>query len=129
MLGLHDPKREEQHIIEGIAKGKSPEELIPDEPLDVMGIFLEEIPAPRTEEDPRRDLLSLYPDDMVFARSAFDELLSADPNLHSPEHHPERPAFTLLAPEDLRRRCEHHEPSTRRVVRDRRYPADRGSHL
>ena len=49
---------------------------------------------------------SLYADDLDYARTAFEQLLSEDRELNAPEYHPERQEFTLLASEDLRRRCE-----------------------
>ena len=106
LLGLHDAKKEEDHITQGVATGKAIDEIIPDEPVDVMALFFEQIPHPRGETDPRAEIPSLYEDDFQFTRAAFDELRSVDPNLPAPEYHPQRPAFTLLAPGDLRRRCE-----------------------
>jgi ERCC4-related helicase len=106
LLGLHNAQEEEKHIMTGMAEGKDESEIIPDQPVDVMGMLLGGVPQPVSEEDPRAEVPRLYGDDFSFARAAFDELLSDDPDLSAPEYHPERPAFTLLAPEDLRRRCE-----------------------
>ena len=106
LLGLHDAQKEEEHIMEGMARGKDVEEIIPDEPVDLMSMLLGQVPQPESEEDLRAEIPCLYEDDFNFARAAFDELMSSDPDLPAPEYHPERPAFTLLAPEDLRRRCE-----------------------
>ena len=71
-----------------------------------MAMFFEDVPQPKSEEDPREEIPSLYRDDFDFARGAFDELQSFDENIPAPEFHPQRPAFTFLAPDDLRRRCE-----------------------
>jgi len=106
LLGLHDAQKEEDHITKGVAAGKAVEEIIPDEPIDAMAMFFEDVPQPKSEEDPREEIPSLYRDDFDFARGAFDELQSFDENIPAPEFHPQRPAFTFLAPDDLRRRCE-----------------------
>ena len=106
LLGLHDAQKEEDHITKGVAAGKAVEEIIPDEPIDAMAMFFEDVPQPESEEDPREEIPSLYRDDFDFARGAFDELQSFDENIPAPEFHPQRSAFTFLAPDDLRRRCE-----------------------
>ena len=61
---------------------------------------------PIADEHMLANLPRLYKDDLEFARVAFNELVVSSGDIPMPEFHPERPEFTLLAPEDLRRRCE-----------------------
>ena len=61
---------------------------------------------PSPDENALASLPRLYKDDLEFARVAFDELAVTTSDFILPEFHPDRPEFTLLAPEDLRRRCE-----------------------
>jgi len=57
-------------------------------------------------EDAIASLPRLYEDDLTFAKVSFDELADAVTDFVMPEFHTQRPEFTMLAPEDLRRRCE-----------------------
>jgi hypothetical protein len=110
ILGLYDAGREEAHIVQAMAKGKAPEEIFdvqaPEQ--DWLATLMTGMDVPDLDEvqDSRTAVPTLYEDDLAFARAAFDELLQADEELHLPEYHPQRPEFTFLAPEDLRRRCE-----------------------
>jgi ERCC4-related helicase len=106
LLGLYDAQREEEKITEGVAAGKREDEIIPEQPVDLMSEFFKQAPKPKLDEKPVAAVPTLYSNDFSFTRAAFDELMSYDPDLPAPEYHPERPAFTFLAPEDLRRRCE-----------------------
>ena len=107
LLGLHDSAREEEYLTKGAASGKSAEELLPADPqepewwLAIMAQVTQETQA----ADLRKEAMSLFPDELAFARAAFEELLDTEQLDRAPEFHPQRPEFSLLAPEDLRRRC------------------------
>ena len=57
------------------------------------------------DEDILGDSPTLFDDDLDFAKAAFYELNDSGQLDQLPEYHPERPEFSLIAPEDLRRRC------------------------
>lgn len=107
ILGLHDAQREEEYITAEVAAGRAPQEIVPDEPeeIDWLRLLIEAAPAAAVS-DGRGQLPRLFSDDMQFARTAFDELLSDDKSLLVPEYHASGTWMSLLAPEDLRRRCE-----------------------
>lgn len=107
ILGLYDAQKEEEKITLEVARGSSPEEIFAITPpeQDWLAMLMGEN-NPSTEVEATGELPRLYKDDLDFAQVAFDELAGTNGELTLPEFHPERPAFTLLAPEDLRRRCE-----------------------
>jgi len=109
ILGLYDARREEEHIIEQVALGVQPEEIIPDQPPqeDWLAILMGQGEETGGKQgDALDELLSLYDNDIAFARAAFAELYTSKQIEQMPEFHPDRPEFQLLANEDLRRRCE-----------------------
>jgi ERCC4-related helicase len=110
LLGLHDAQQEEEYITQAVAAGKPAEAIIPDQPSEVDWLALLTQAAQPTASHPFDDgltqPLSLYVDDLAFAHAAFDELLEGKHIAAAPEYHPTKPFFSLLAPEDLRRRCE-----------------------
>lgn len=108
ILGLYDALREEEKITEDLANGKSPDEILdapPPAEQDWLSMLMSEA-APAVEQDALSNLPRLYDDDLEFAKVSFDEIADTFNDFVMPEFHPERPEFTLLAPEDLRRRCE-----------------------
>lgn len=107
ILGLHDATREEEHITRGVARGEEAESILPDSSpeADWLAILMGGAEAEATPQDPTAGAFSLYADDLDFAKAAFAELLDAGQLEQAPDYHPTRPAFDLLAPEDLRRRC------------------------
>ncbi len=107
ILGLYDAQKEEEKITQQTAQGIPPEQIFAVTPpeQDWLAMLMGEAnPAP--DANTLGELPRLYKDDLEFARIAFDELAEQSSDLILPEFHPDRPAFTLLAPEDLRRRCE-----------------------
>lgn len=107
VLGLHDPTREEEHITRGVARGDAVESILPDSSpeADWLAILMGGAAGEAAPQDPTAASFSLYADDLDFAKAAFAELLEAGQLERAPDYHPDRPAFDLLAPEDLRRRC------------------------
>jgi ERCC4-related helicase len=108
LLGIHDSQKEEDYITIGVAEGKKPQEIIPDEPIEVdwLALMVQASSNILSTDELTEEFIGLYQDEYSFAKAAYEELLSSDSALPAPEFHPNRPAFTLLAPEDLRRRCE-----------------------
>lgn len=107
ILGLHDAQKEEDYIAQEIAKGRTPEQILPDvSPEKDWLDLLMEASAGVESKDERAHLPTLFRDDLSFAKEAFQELHANDPELPMPEYHPSRPEFTFMAPDDLQRRCE-----------------------
>lgn len=107
IMGLYDAQREEEKITQELAEGKTPDQIFAETPpeQDWLAMLMGEA-APVVEENVVSQLPRLYRDDLEFARVAFDELAGTLGTDMLPEYHPNRPEFTLLAPDDLRRRCE-----------------------
>jgi hypothetical protein len=107
ILNLYDAQKEEAKIAEDMAKGQTPDEIFSTTPPEhdwlamLMGEAVPQITENAISSQPR-----LYQDDLNFAKVAFDELVDSFDDFSMPEFHPDRPEFILLAPEDLRRRCE-----------------------
>lgn len=107
LLGLHEAQQEEEYITNKIIEGETPEEIIPDEPIEVDWLaMLVDATSVNPDEDCRGRIPLLFEDDLDFAKIALDELADGDAEFQMPEYHPERPEFSFLAPEDLQRRCE-----------------------
>ena len=107
ILGLYDAQKEDEKITQDLASGLAPDKIFavtaPEQ--DWLAMLMGEA-NPITDENILADLPRLYKDDLEFAKMAFNELAVSSGDLTMPEFHPDRPEFTLLAPEDLRRRCE-----------------------
>jgi len=111
ILGLYDALREEEKITQDVANGLSLDEVFAVTPpeQDWLAMLMGEANPP-ADENALASLPRLYKDDLEFARTAFDELavasngLAVDNEFNLPEFHPQRAEFSLLAPEDLRRR-------------------------
>jgi superfamily II DNA or RNA helicase len=110
ILGLYNADEEEAHITKGVAEGRAPYLIVPDEPAtDWLALLM----AAGVEETPVQDAVGLtgqrfqlYENDLAFVRAAFEELGNGHNPLPLPEYHPTRPELTFQAPADLRRRCE-----------------------
>ena len=106
LMGLHESESEEDHIASGIESGEAPEAIIPEEPdhTDFMDLLLSgegQDEPPPTVHDP----LTLYANDLAYARDAFDETLSEPENYL--EWYDHLDGFALRAPADLLRRCDY----------------------
>jgi ERCC4-related helicase len=108
IMRLYDPKQEEEHIEAGLSAGEKPEQIVPDQPEDQGFLDLlmgsDAVPA---AEDCRGQMPTLYADDLVFVRAAFDEVKAAEPEFDLPDFHPTLPSFTFTAPDDLWHRCQY----------------------
>ncbi|PRP91135.1 RNA polymerase-associated protein RapA [Enhygromyxa salina] len=122
LLQLQDAAAEEQHVIEGVAAGHSPEQIIPELPDSPQsGLdFLAELVAAQaetereTEELELAESISLYPDDLGFTIDAFGELASAYPDIDEATRHVEASGVEIVAPPDLARRFDLLPPELRR---------------
>lgn len=114
ILQLYEAEKEEQHITQALADGKSVEEIIPDViEEDWLSLLMAgaETSTATEDVDALGTVPSLFTDDLAFIRAAFEELAQADgqsgpESLTIPEFHPDRQEFTFIPPEDLRRRLE-----------------------
>ncbi len=101
LLALHEAEAEEDHIARGIETGEPAEEVIPDDPehTDFMAmLFGQDVPKEATP-DVREQPLSLFLDDLTYAREAFGEILADDSD--GIEWHDHLDGFTLSPPDDL----------------------------
>jgi SNF2 family DNA or RNA helicase len=107
LLGLHTPQKEEEYIQMSLSEGKKAEEILPEEPEEkgFLDLLMESDAVPELENF-TSEMTSLYNDDMAFVQVAFEEVLEAEPELPRPDYHPEEPSLTLIAADDLRRRCQ-----------------------
>ena len=124
LLNLHDSEKEEERIAIGIEKGEAAEEIIPEEPehTDFMSLLFgddgENEPPPNTKEPVR-----LITNELDYARQAFEEILSEDPN--AIEWHDNIDSFTLHPPEDLTRRFDYLPPELRGADNQLKLTVDR----
>ncbi len=108
ILGLYDAQAEEAYITQAVADGTDPGRDHPGpagrgglaQPADGGVAALRDPGQPRRAR--RGFLLTTWP----LRRAAFDELQQSDSSLPTVEYHPNSQMFILLAPDDLRRRCE-----------------------
>ncbi|MBI2569725.1 MAG: DEAD/DEAH box helicase [Candidatus Schekmanbacteria bacterium] len=107
LLGLYDAAAESEYIQGALSAGIDPERIIPDAPReqDFLDLLMAGGAVPEPRADRLRETLSLYDDDISFARAAFDEITSADAAIAYPDFHPHRTSLAFLAPEDLQLRC------------------------
>jgi len=108
ILRLYDAKQEEEHIEAGLSAGQKPEQIVPDIPEDqgFLDLLMGSDAAPPAE-DCRGQMPTLFADDLVFVRAAFDEVKAAEPDFELPDFHPTLPSFTFTAPDDLWHRCQY----------------------
>ncbi len=141
LMGLHDPEKEEERIGIAVSNHEDAESVLPDDPppdplleLLLAGGNTESEPkapdsSPASTEDvavATGELLSLYEDDLSYAKAAFSELVSNDPKaVHPPEFHEHLDGLTVSAPDDLQRRYAylppelHHDQWEIRLTTDR----------
>ena len=126
LMQLHDAEQEEERIARGIEQGETPETVIPDEEpaVDFMALLVGEGTtsgsAPEITEP-----LRLMPDDLSYARAAFEEALGADESqLVEWEAHAD--GFTLYPPNDLKRRFDYLPSELRGQKEELRLTVDRG---
>ena len=124
LLSLHDAELEEERIARGIEEGATPEEIIPEEEqhTDFMAMLFGEgaavEPPPEVKEPVR-----LLPDELAYAREAFQEVLDGD--AEHLEWHDHLDGFTLHAPEDLLRRFDYLPPDLRGEKNELKLTVDR----
>jgi len=121
LLRLQDAEAEEAYVIEGVAAGKSAEEIIPDLPVPGAGDdddddgddgldFLASLAADQLAGDAEQAEVAtaaastLYADDLEFTVEAFQELADHHPEIDPVRQHPEASGVELTAPPDLLRR-------------------------
>ncbi|PRP95254.1 helicase-related protein [Enhygromyxa salina] len=126
LLHLQDAASEEQHVLEGVAAGHSPEQIIPEVPdpattESFSGLdFLAELAATQAQSEREAQELelapsiSLYPDDLSFTLDAFGELASAYDDIQPATAHVEASGLEIVAPPDLARRFELLPPELQR---------------
>jgi hypothetical protein len=110
LMRLHDAQREEERIVEGVAKGEPAESIIPEEPQ--VDDFMTTLLAATRDEAKAEDTTAtveptrLYPDNLAYFKEAFAELRSHDRGMPAPEwhDHDEVRGCTLTAPADLQYR-------------------------
>jgi len=112
-MGLYSVEAEEDLTASAMEDGVAPDAFLPDDEqeLDFLDLLEQEEQNEAPGPVPRTAWYGLYPDDASFVRAAFEEILDpgqqggAPPDMEPPEWHPQKPQFTFLAPEELRRRC------------------------
>ncbi|MFB6374298.1 MAG: hypothetical protein ABEN55_14555 [Bradymonadaceae bacterium] len=108
LMEKYDADREKEHVVEGVARGDDPEEIVPDEPrgtlLDMLFGEDDEISdAPEIKDEFR-----VFGSDLDYAREAFEELVEAYPDqIDRPEWHAKADGFSLQPPDDLEERYEY----------------------
>ncbi len=113
LMKLYDAESEEIHIAHAIEDGVSPKRAIPDEPApDDDGDWLSALAEEAEQDDTVVKSVrppTLYPDDLAYARDAFEEVTSAGEAIavRAPEWHTQASGFTLAASDDLKRRFEY----------------------
>jgi ERCC4-related helicase len=108
ILRLYDSRQEEDHVEAGLSAGQKPEQILPDQPEDqgFLDLLLGSEAVPPAE-DCRGQMATLYADDLVFVKAAFDEIKAAEPDFSLPDFHPTLPSLTFTAPDDLWHRCQY----------------------
>lgn len=103
LMGLHEAKKEEDKIAEGLEKGIQAEAILPDNPktTDIMAILFdgqEQSENLAQTQDPTR----LFENDIEYAREAFAQLAGTDGVVT--DWHDSVSGFDIKPPEDLKRR-------------------------
>ena len=107
IMGLYNAVDEETQILKGVASGKSPEEIIPEEPADSS--FLDLLLSQNDKPAPTQmlaSLPSLYKDGIDYAKAAFSEIVDENKTILYPDFHPTNPSFTWNASKDFLVRSE-----------------------
>jgi len=136
LLHLADAQAEENHVLAGLAAGKSAEAIIPDlaEADDDDGLdFLAQLTAAQASgaaeqaEVATAAPTTLYPDDLQLTIDAFQELAEHYPDIREVRRHPEASGVEIEAPPDLLRRFELLPPELQRDAGGRfKLTTDRG---
>lgn len=122
LLRLQDAHAEEEYVLEGVAAGKAPADIIPDVPDadDVAGLdFLAELTAAQATGAAERTeaatspQTTLYTDDLQLTVDAFEELAGAYSDIAPVRRHPEASGLEIEAPPDLLRRFDLLPPELR----------------
>ncbi|QDU69635.1 DEAD/DEAH box helicase [Engelhardtia mirabilis] len=106
LMNLHDAEAEEEHLAQTIEEEADPEGafLSPAQADALLALF-----GTGSEPTPeRREPLRLFPDDLDYAREAFEQALGPDTDLI--EWHENLAGFTLRPPDDLLRRFDYLPP-------------------
>ncbi len=113
LMGLHDSEKEEERIARGIEEHESPESIIPEKPVhtDLLEMLLGDDSTSEPAPD-RQPPMTLFPDDLAYAREALTEILKDEPD--AAEWHDHLQGLTLQAPDDLRRRFDYLPPELTR---------------
>ncbi len=122
LMRLHEAELEEKRVAEAVQNHESPEIVVPDEPIEddfLAGFFEEEealgqMPHAQTSEE-----FSLYANDLIYAREAFEELEM------EVEWHDHLDGFSFEPPGDLKLRYEYLPPELRRSGHELKLTADR----
>ena len=104
LMNLHEAEKEEEAIARGIEEGTAAEEIIPDEPKEDLLELLFSTEQAAEPAPVQHDPVSLYVDDLSWAREAFNEILEDGTCLEWQDH---LEGLILTAPEDLARRLEY----------------------
>jgi ERCC4-related helicase len=119
LLRLQDAMAEEQLVLEGIAAGRSPDEIIPDVPERARPDEAADQAEHAREELEIAEPPSLYADELGFTLDAFAELASAYEDIDEAVHHVEASGVEIVAPPDLARRFELLPPELQREGKGR----------
>lgn len=120
MMNLHSEEKEEEEIAAAVQGEKRAEDVLPDEPRHEEGAdeLFEALFGDVQEEEPPRqaDRPTLFPDDLAFAREAFES--AVDGSKDHVRWIDGQQGLELTPPRDLERRYEYLPPELRRK-RDR----------
>ena len=115
LMDLHQAELEEERIAQAIQEKEDPTVVLPDEPdedFDFFAQFLED-EAVEEEQVETTEAVTLFANDLEYAREAFEEL-----GLEGVEWHEHLQGFTLEPPEDLRIRYRYLPTELRRHGQD-----------
>ncbi len=126
LLNLHEAEAEEDHIAIGIDEGRSPEEVLPDEPAytDLTDILF----GGSAEREPRPVIgrpVRLYNDEYAYAREAVATALAGEEG-ERVDWHEDLKGLTIRPPGDLQRRFDYLPVELRRDGESLMLTTDRG---
>ena len=107
ILGLYNAEAEEKQVMSGIAGGKAAEEIIPEKPTDssFLDLLLSQHDEP-TPSNMKAETLTLYRDEIGYAKDAFSEIHENDNSVQYPDFHDTNPSFTWNASKDFLQRAD-----------------------
>lgn len=111
LMDKYDADEEERHVVEGVARGDEPEQIIPDEPQETLLDMLfgddEDGDSAAGTRPNIKDELRIFDSDIEYARQAFEELAEEYPDqIERPDWHGHARGFSLRPPADLLERYE-----------------------